>query len=255
MKAGQTMCLSEKTTSPFRDPFLMRLEEHQIISYLKPSMKVLHIGCIDSTHLHTYAPLVQALFALESKGNLIPAARKEAEAKELSNLTFWEGSIHALSSIHRKEEYDCIISQQCISDLSSWDLQEKALNDLYHLLRHDGLLIISECFQDELEYLNKFRDKLGLSPFQGSDGNQHILRPMHHGEFDIWALKNFHIASLHDYGTYFFLTCIVQPLCNSTRKSPPDTTLNEVALTLSTVTQKPVFREISAVLCYVLRKK
>lgn len=255
MKAGQTMCLSEKYTSLFNDPFLRRLEERYIISYLKPSMNLLHLGCSGITELHTYAPLVQTITALESDGALIAAARKEAEEKELGNITFMEGSIDTISSHTEKEDYDCIISPQCLTSLPGWDLQEKTLNRLHRLLKQDGLLIISECFHDELEYLNKLRGKLGLSHFQGNTSTEHTLYPMYHGEFDIWALRNFTIESLRDFGVYFFLTCIVQPLSNSFQKSPPDTALNEVALTLSAVTQKPVFREISAVLCYILKKK
>jgi len=255
MKAGQTMCLSEKHTSPFYDPFLRKLEESYIISYLKPSMKMLYLGCGGIKEFSTYAPLVQTITALESDGNITTAARREAEEKELSNISFIEGSIDAISSNNGEDHYDCIISPQCLTGIPEWNLQEKTLNGLNKILKPDGLLIISECFYDELEYLNKLRGKLGLHIIHGNASRERSFYPMHHSEFDIWALRNFTIESLRDYGMYFFLTCIVQPLCNSSQKSSTDTSLNEVALTLSTVTQKPVFREISAVLCYILKKK
>jgi hypothetical protein len=249
------MCSVEKDAALFSDPFLRRLEERHIVSYLKPSFRLLHIGCSDMTQLCTYAPLVQSLTVLESDGDYIAEADKEAKARKIGNLTFVRGDVENIPPEMKQGDFDCIISPQRLTALQGWESQERALGRLHSLLGAEGLLIISECFHDELEYLNKFRGKLGLSTFQGNGISMPLLRPLLHGEFDIWALKNFIIESLHDYGVYFFLTCIVQPLSSADQKSQPDNALNEVALKLGAVTQKPVFREISALLCYVLRKK
>jgi ubiquinone/menaquinone biosynthesis C-methylase UbiE len=248
---GESLSDADKVTPTSRDPFLGELEETFVMKYLDPAFMALDAGCGDASHTIRYARNVNFIHGLDIAESLIGKAKNRAEESKTGNMMLHAGSILDMEKIFAGRRFDCIISQRCIINLPTWDLQKEAMGKMHGMLKKDGLLIMTEGFQDELDNLNTLRTGASLPAISVVSYN----RNLRHKEFDPFIRDYFHHDALHDYGLYLFLSRVYHPMVVSPEAPRHDSRLNEVAGRLSMIVDSEEFRKYSYNLCYVLKKK
>ena len=231
-RAGEELSLSERVTPTSRDPFLGQLEETYVLEHLQTNQRVLEVGCGDATHTLRYAQRVKFIWGLDIADSLIRLARQRSESAEINNVEFAVGSILDLDQILDEQELDCVISQRCLINLPTWEYQQEAILGIHKVLRPGGLFLMTEGFQDELDELNRLRQRVGLSSINVVDYN----RNFRHSEFDDFIGKYFAVETVHDYGHYLFLSRVYHPLAVLPEQPKHDSRLNEVASSVSAIT-------------------
>jgi len=250
-RAGEELLLSERVTPTSRDPFLGQLEEAFIIRYLGKDDRVLEVGCGDAKHTLEYARHVNFIWGVDVADSLIDLARQQSATAGTENVEFAVGSILDLDKVIGDQQLDCVISQRCLINLPTWEYQREALMRIHGVLKPDGLFLMTEGFQDELEELNRLREQVGLSTINVVDYN----RNFRHVEFDDFINQHFSVEAIHDYGHYLFLSRVYHPLAVFPEQPKHDSPLNQAASLLSTLVPASDFKHFSYNLCYVLRKK
>jgi ubiquinone/menaquinone biosynthesis C-methylase UbiE len=247
---GECFSVSEKVTPTSRDPFLGMLEELCVMKHLDPGFSVLEVGCGDALHTMKYADKVSFIHGLDVAKSLIRSARNRVETSKASNIELHVGSVLDLDDMFARESFHCVISQRCIINLPTWELQKKAIIKIHGVLKQGGLFIVTEGFQDELDNLNAVRTAAGLSTIQVVSYNRNLL----HQEFEPFIKEYFDEEAIHDYGLYLFLSRVFHPLAVCPEAPKHDSRMNEVAGQLSMIMDSREFRKYSYNLCYILRK-
>lgn len=250
-RAGSEVNEGAKVTPTSRDPYLAVLERENICHYLNKTRLGLEIGCGDGSHSISYAKSLKHLIGIDIALSLIRKARERSFSESLQNAEFLVGSVLNMEAMFHSRKFDCIISQRCIINLPNWDYQKDVILQCHNLLRSNGLLLITEGFQDELNNLNKIRKSLGLSEIEVVSYNRNLIRK----KFDSFVEKYFDIVGTRHYGVYLFLSRVFHPLAVLPEYPKHDSKLNETAMTISRRVQIPNLEECSYNLFYLLKKK
>jgi ubiquinone/menaquinone biosynthesis C-methylase UbiE len=117
--------------------------------------------------------------------------------------------INFIEEKHRLDrDYDIVVSQRFLINLTEWELQKQVLLDLMALLKSGGRLLMLEGSKQGVDSLNEFRIAWGLEP---------IPVKWHNLFFDDGKLINFmeehgcNLLEQDGLGTYFLLTRGVRP--------------------------------------------
>ena len=250
-RAGEEYPAAGCVTPTSRDPFLGELEREAIADNLDLSHKALEVGCGDGFHSMHYARRVDHLDALDISGSLLAIARKRTREECVDNVEFLQGSVLDVKSLVNDESYDCIISQRCLINLPSWELQRRALEELADLLRPGGFLILSEGFQERLDNLNEARRALGLSEIKAVEYNRNLLE----AEFLPFLDSRFDIVKCGHYGAYLFLSRVFHPLLVAPEQPRHDANINAVARRASQQLSGPEFERFSYNMLYVIQRR
>jgi ubiquinone/menaquinone biosynthesis C-methylase UbiE len=250
-EVGKQFPIEGRVTPTSRDPYLALLERENIIYHLKEFYVALEIGCGDGSHTINYAKNVKRLSGIDIAESLIGLAKSRANSESIRNVDFLVGSVLDIDRIYPLQRFNCIISQRCFINLPDWPYQQDAILQSYRLLNKEGLLLLTEGFQEELENLNTLRHKFGLPQIEVVKYNKNLIRK----DFEAFVNRYFDIIEVRDYGLYLFLSRIYHPLAVFPDEPKHDSRLNEVAMVVSRIIQIPDLKRYSYNLFYVLRKK
>lgn len=234
-----------------RDSYLGQLEEESILKYLDKKKTVLEIGCGDGSHTVKYAKKVKRLSGIDIVKGLIDIAKKKAAANAINNADFIVGSALSIKKIYKGTRFNCIVSQRCLINLSSWRYQKNCILQIHSLLHKWGLYLLTEGFQDELDNLNIIRQGVGLSKIKVSPYNKNLL----HKDFDPFISRYFDIIEIQHYGLYLFLSRVLHPFSIMPLEPKHGARINKAAMKVSRVIAAPNFEKYSYNLFYALRKK
>ncbi|MEW5758339.1 MAG: class I SAM-dependent methyltransferase [Candidatus Omnitrophota bacterium] len=248
---GEKFSFLKSTTPTSRDPFLAKLEMDNIMKYLKKNFNVLELGCGDAAHTINYAKKVKHIFGLDYSYNLIKIARRRAQSNNIKNISFIVSSVTNLNNIFKDSlKFDCVISQRCLINLPSWEMQCKALRQIHSILKKGGLLLLSEGFQDELNRLNRLRVTLGLSQIKVVNYNRNFYQE----KMKSFIEKYFRIIEIKNYGFYLLLSRLVYPLTIFPKSPKHDSRFNSFAMNVSRLLNDNSFDQYSYNLFYALKK-
>jgi len=233
-----------------RDPFLAKLERENILNYLESNSNVLEIGCGDASHTIEYAQNVNHITAIDLSENLLKLAEKNRLESGAKNIELHQLSVLDLKEFFKNRQFDIIISQRCLINLSQWEYQKEALYQIHHLLKKEGLLLMTESFNDEMKTLNKERTKYNLNPIKVVDYN----RNFENLDFNDFISNIFATEKILDYGFYLYLSRIYHPLVVEPEMPKHDSPLNKIAALLATQNNHSEFKKYSYNLLYILRK-
>lgn len=238
-------------TPTSRDPFLSQLEVENILPWLNKRKTVLEVGCGDAVHTLRYARKARKLVALDVADSLIARARKRAKNEKIRNVEFVTESVLNLGRVEFGTLFDCIISQRCLINLPDWRCQKNAILLLHELLKKDGILLLTEGFQRELDELNRLRRKVNLTKIMVVPYNRNLERE----KFERFIKPCFSVEKVVDYGTYLLLSRVYHPLAVSPKNPKHDSPLNEAAMRMAQIVSFPDVARYSYSLFYALRKK
>lgn len=250
-EAGKRFPKSGAVTPTSRDPYLGLLERENILSYLEEGKVALEVGCGDGFHTLHYAKRLGRLSGIDIAKSLISIAEERAATDSVENVDFAVGSVLEIEKMYRDRHFDCIISQRCLINLPGWKHQQEAVLQAHRLLKEDGMFLLTEGFEEELENLNFVRRKLGLSEIKVVEYNKNISRT----EFEALVSDYFDIVEVRHYGAYLFLSRVYHPLAVLPKEPKHDSRLNEIAMEISRKVEMPDLEKYSYNLFYALKKR
>lgn len=119
---------------------------------------------------------IQTIKCVDFCEDLIKIAKKRSR----KGLTYEVGDV--LNLKFEDSSFDIVFTERCLINLESWEKQQKALDEIWRVLKKDGFLIMVEAFADSLKYLNGARAAVGLDP---------IAQPFHNLFFERKKFLNF----------------------------------------------------------------
>lgn len=216
------------------DARLKELEMATLAEYVHAGQRVLDIGCGNGTTAFKLIESVEIeLLGLDFSPEMIAQANQERDRRNIdsSKLNFATQDIRALDEFKQAQtsNYDVIISERVLINLSSWDEQKKAIREIVELLRPGGIYLMCENLAEGLDNLNKMRKQVGLEP---------IISPWHNRYLHTNEIGEVDFADLiecRDFtSAYYFLSRVVNAwLAGLEREEPQyDAPINGLAICL-----------------------
>lgn len=192
-------------TESMYDKYLLNIEINLIRQNIIENAKLLDAGCGEGegTLEYSYVPSV-TIQAVDFSDTRLEKAKKRLEKRE--NVIFKK--VDFLGQYNLDHDYDAIISQRFIINITNWDLQKKVLLDLMSMLKHGGILIMLEGSQNGTEQLNKFRGIFNLDPIPVK---WHNLFIDDNKLIDFMGKHNYRLLKTLGMGSYFMLTRGIKP--------------------------------------------
>lgn len=191
------------------DNNLHSLEIEYVSQYLESSDIAIDIGCGDGKATVEYARKVNKILGIERSDNLRSKAEKAAANSGLKNISLKSGDVMNLKNY--KESFDVAVTQRMLINLSSWEDQMVALDNILNLLKPNGRYIMVENTNDSFGALNSLRSEVNLKK---------IPLHWHNLFFDYNQLmeflkQRFEIIGHHDFGLYYLLTRVYVQMFSS----------------------------------------
>src|SRR6185503_18376624 len=134
------------------------LEIETIKPFLRATDSLVDVGSGSATRL--LAPLVRETLGIDFSESMIERARAAAAGKP--NLRFDVGNALDLDP-KALGTFDVALSVRCLINLESWELQQRAIENVAKLLKPGGRFIFVEGLADGRRNLNAMRAQMGLS--------------------------------------------------------------------------------------------
>lgn len=178
----------------------LRLLEIKTMSKLIKAYKprnVLDVGCGNGYSTKIYATKFPDInfIGMDYSEKMI----QEAHKRPVKNCKFFTGDVLDSNSIpEAKGKFDLIITQRCIQNLSDYNRQRIAINNLLAKKSPKGTLLLMECSKDGVAQLNRVRQKFGKEPIEG-------IEPWHNNFFiDNNLINDFKAHIVFFTSTYMF---------------------------------------------------
>ena len=128
------------------DIFQRELEYDAVCRYLRSDMRLLEVGCGNGFSTRRFRSLVAHVDAFDYSPNMVERAR--AEVGEENN-RFYQDDI--LDPKRLEGPYDTVVCVRVLINLPSVADQHRAVENMAHLVRTDGLLLLVEGFTEGFE--------------------------------------------------------------------------------------------------------
>ena len=207
---------------------------------------LLDVGCGNGFATSIYAKISSKTIGMDYSKNMINSAKKAYRNRKLD---FEVGDVMSLN--YKRGEFDTILSTRCLINLTDWNKQRLAIENIHRILNKGGRFILIEGIKQGRDNLNKLRVKLGLpvmpSVWHNMDFNENKLVPFLEGLFVI--KQDIRL------GLYDILTRVVYPATIYPRQPSYATHNHEIAEKLFYLFNYDLFRVYSREACFVLIKK
>ena len=222
------------------------LEIETIKPFLKTTDRLVDVGCGSGYATRLLAPLVRETLGIDFSESMIERARAAAAGK--SGLRFDVANALDLDP-GALGTFDVALSIRCLINLESWELQQRALENIARLLTPGSRFIFVEGLADGRRALNAMRATMGLSEmpavWHNVDFEEATLMP--------WLDRFFTIQARRHFGVYDFVSRIVHPMAVAPESPVYDSAINRTAAQLAVHLQE--FGTVSRVLFLVLERR
>lgn len=213
-----------ENTEDLPDQVQKQLELDSILSFVNPNDSVIDVGCGNGKVPLAISNVAKEVLGLEYS----PKILKKAIPLAKENLSFVQGDVRDLNNI-KTEYYDLALSERSLINLNNLEEQGIAVQQIHKVLKSKGKYLMLETSKQGITTLSKLRRDLGLPP---------IKVPWHNIPIDDDWLLDFtkdkfkHLETI-EFGTYFLITRVIQPLLVAPEKPSYSHKLNSIASTLS----------------------
>jgi len=212
----QAMEHKQSPAASWSDQMVIEMEIQEILKWLSEGDRVLDIGCANG-----YSTIqIASQKRIHIRGlDYIPEMIKQAKSR-LSNLTdklvgtveFDVGDITALPE--PAEGYDKVVVIRVVINLGEWENQLKGLYEAARVLRHGGMLLLSEATLQGWNRLNSFRKEWGLEdipmpPFNHYLDQEQVIQAL---APDLRLVEIANFASTYYVGTRVLKPLLIQAL-------------------------------------------
>jgi SAM-dependent methyltransferase len=243
-RARQTTIDDSEVTH--RDVWQRWLEIETIKRYLRPSDRLLDVGCGAGYTTRLIAPLVADAVGVDYSAPMIERARAAAGGD--ARLRFEVGDVMNLDA-DRFGLFDVVLSCRCLINLPGWSEQQRAIANIANVLKPGGRFLFLEGLEEGRTQLNEAREQSGLD---------RMPTVWHNVDFRERQLLDylepmFTVADRRHFGVYDFIARVVHPLLVAPDTPQYDSRINQVGARLALDRQD--CGDISRVLYLVLERK
>ena len=234
-----------------RDIGLNELEGNQILSKIKDGSKILEIGCGNGLLYDEIKKRfqIEKYIGTDFVKELIDICnnKKKGDEDSFVQLDMTEVNLKSFN-----EKFDFIVSKRAIQNVIDNQLQIEAIDNFGAFLKNDGLMILVESSQDNLNTINFEREKYDLP---------RITPPFHNMFFDDrkikdYNFKNVEIVEIDPFTSdFYFITRIIyaryakEYLSEKTNYKHP---LEKIALSMSSNLSTKDYAQVQT---YIFKKK
>ena len=176
---------------------------------------ILEIGCGNGTNCIELSKLFPEIhfYGLDYVEEMVVKAKERAGG--ITNLTFGVDDVTVLnSSIAAGKKFNAIITDRCLINLNTTELQKNAIRNIFNHIEDGGYYFMIENSMDSYAKQNGLRQSVGLIKRSPAAFNcfldDHMIMDFLQNELSVYveAIDNF--ASLHDLMLY-----VIEPLKNN----------------------------------------
>lgn len=188
------------------DKNLLNREIEIIREQIPANTKVLDAGCGEGEGTLSYSTIPGVfIHAVDFSDTRLRKAAERLNGRE--NVVLKQ--VDFLGDYHLDNDYDIIVSQRFLINLTEWELQKTVLADLGAILKLGGKLLMLEGSKQGVEQLNDFRKACALEPLPVKWHNLFFDEKLLIDFLETQGLKLIDQTGL---GTYFLLTRGIRPL-------------------------------------------
>ena len=153
-----------------------------------------------------------------------------------------------------KETYDIVISQRCLLNLPSKDMQWQAMREISRILKPDGIYLMLEGTLQGLRNLNAFRHNFGLEPIPEADPKYNWFSNKFDEDEMIQVAKGSFkkLVYIQRFGMYYFLSRVIHPLLVAPGKPKYDAYINNIARQICS--QVPDYEALGHVALFIFKR-
>lgn len=234
---GQLALKSRKQAVTSPDINVDVLEKESIEKYLNQGDVILDLGSGDGLATLEFAKKVRRVEAIEVSPALVKLAKKNQSRTKIRNINWTILSVLEIEKHFKNLKFDCIVAKRCLINLETWAEQKNALNQIAHLLKKGGYLLITDGFNDGLKNLNRLRTAFALKAIPPAKFNLYYDRD----KFEVFVKDNFEIIEQNNFGIYYFLSHFVYPLVIKPKEPKHKSKINQIATEIALkVGQRPI---------------
>lgn len=216
----------------YNDVKLQHLEMQAIAKYLKKEDRVLDVGCGKG-----YAALYMALdrgvklLGVDYAEEMIAEARRNLDelSKKVPTTINADFVVGDVMNLNMDEDFDVVYTERCLINLSTWENQQKAIQEISKALKKGGLFVMQEASMTSLNKLNQIRAGFGLEP----------IKPVWHNLFFEdnkliqYASEFFDLEKIDDFAsTYTLISRVLNPALVAPDEPNYDNKINKLSLKL-----------------------
>ena len=190
---------------------LRELEIKAILKYLKDDLNIIDIGCGNGFSTITFAKRIRADFVgMDYSEKMVHRAKQNLQNQDhnalLGKVIFKIGDVLELKTT-KDVMFDIAVTERCLQNLPSWELQLQAMVQIGQILKSGGLFIMTEGSLTGVDNLSRMRTMIGRSKLED-------VIPWHNKFFnDQQLMENPDIRRVYDFvridhfcSTYMFVT-------------------------------------------------
>jgi lysophospholipase L1-like esterase/ubiquinone/menaquinone biosynthesis C-methylase UbiE len=223
-----------------------QIENDFIFKHLLKTDNVLEVGCGNGFITNNISELVNSVDAFDYAENMIEQAKIYHQK---DNVNFFWDNILEPSIINN--QYDVIVCIRVLINLRNFEEQEKALNNMYKMLKPSGKLILIEGFIEGFEEINNIRKKINLKTLSPAKINYYSKL----SEFSKLFENKFNILDRFNTGMFDYLTRIVYPSLVGEENASGYSTFHKKILPITQIYKDNYFVELARLHGYLLNKQ
>lgn len=239
-------------TSP--DFNLREIEIEYLSRSLKDNIEVLDVGCGNGYSTLSLASRYNSLFTgIDFVPEMIEHAKKLKEKFSLrGSVEFKVGDVTKMDFTDSR--FDLVISERCLLNLPTKELQWQAIKEISRILKPDGIYLMLEGTMQGLNRLNSTRAMFNLDPIPDADPQYNwFSNKFDEDEMIPIALQSFKkLDHIQRFGMYYLLSRIVHPLLVAPEQPKYDAHINEIAKNIAF--KIPNFEDIGHVALFIFKR-
>lgn len=213
-------------TATTADVYLRELEIRTLARVLRdhvaPGAKVVDVGCGDGySTLRVAAELDGVYFrGVDLSQEMVKLATEALEkcVELTSRVSFGTADVTSLRG-GVTGEVDAVVTDRCLINLGSFDVQAAAIHQIAMVLRSGGVYVAVENFLEGHEAMNSARSTVGLPPIPVRWHNRYFSE----GEFADACRPYFESITISDFASsYYFATRVIYAAACKRRDEVPD---------------------------------
>jgi len=238
-------------TSP--DFNLREIEIDYLQRWLRDGIKVLDVGCGNGYSTLCHASEFNSSFiGIDFVPEMIQAANLMAQEFQLTGqIDFIVGDATELQ--FPDSTFDVVISERCLLNLPTRDMQWQAMREITRVLKAKGRYLMLEGTLQGLRRLNDMRSMLGLDPIPEADPNYNWFSNKFDEEEMLQVTSTLfgEVECIQRFGMYFFISRVIHPLLVAPDEPKYEAPINRVARQLCS--RIPNYEDLGHVALFVFR--
>jgi len=244
--------LDPYTTSP--DFNLREIEIEYLSRRLKDNTKILDVGCGNGYSTLSLASKYNSEF---TGIDFVPDMINQANI--LKHKFILKGSvdfkIDDVTKLHFNDsQFDVVISERCLLNLPTKDLQWQAIEEIARVLKPKGYYLMLEGTIQGLEKLNAIRTMFNLTPILNTDPQYNwFSNKFDENEMIPFMSKYFQkLEFIQRFGMYYFISRVIHPLLVSPDQPEYNAKINEIAKIIAS--KIPDFEKIGHIALFIFKR-